>query len=266
MIRLVALDIDGTLIAPGAHHSAQPEPDMVAAVHDLVRCGVEVVLASGRMYPGTASVARHLGLSTPVVCQQGAATHERDGSLRRSFAIDEEIALALRAYADAAGWASAWFDPRRYLVTRSTRESEAYAAVSGVPMEIHANPESLGVTPTGLDIISSPRAATTVHDDLARQYGERLALLDFPSVTAIHAPEASKGRAIADLAAEWGIGAHEVLAIGDSVNDVSMLEWAGESAAPAHATPPAQRAAKEVLRGEGVAGVVARLRAVASSN
>ena len=262
MIRLVALDIDGTLIHPRAPHDAMPADDMTQAVRDLVANGVVVVLASGRMFPGTASVARHLGLAGPVVCQQGASIHELDGRLRHAYSLERDIALELRAYADVAGWASAWFDARRYLVTRHTPESHHFVKVSGVQMEVHPAPESTDVIATGVDIISTPDHAGGIHAELSARYGDALSILDFSSVTAIHAPQASKGRAIEDLARELGIEASEVLAVGDSVNDVSMLEWAGESAAPGHCTDYARAAATEILAGEGVDGVVQRLRQV----
>ena len=54
-----------------------------------------------------------------------------------------------------------------------------------------------------------------------------------------------------------------ILAIGDSVNDASMLTWAGHSAAPEHCDHYAQGAATEILPGPGVSGVAALLRSVA---
>ena len=64
------------------------------------------------------------------------------------------------------------------------------------------------------------------------------------------------------VANELGVEQSEVLAIGDGLNDVSMLSWAGHSATPAHGDAFAKDAAKEILEGEGVSGVVSRLLAV----
>ncbi len=64
------------------------------------------------------------------------------------------------------------------------------------------------------------------------------------------------------LAEDLGIDQQEVLAIGDSVNDVSMLQWAGHGAAPAHCDRYAKAAADEVLSGEGVDGVARLLNHV----
>jgi Cof subfamily protein (haloacid dehalogenase superfamily) len=262
-VRLIALDIDGTLLDPGVPFDALPEDPMSRAVTQLIERGVTVVIASGRMFPGTASVARHLGVDQPLICQQGASVHEHDGSLRHGHSIDEAIAIELMEYATANGWPLAWFDSKRYLVTRHCQQAQFFADVSNVRIEIDDKPHLSGVRPTGIDIISTKDSASEVHADIERRYGDQLSLLDFTSVTAVHAAEASKGNALSVLAEELGIERSEVLAIGDSVNDVSMFSWAGQSAAPEHCDRYARAAVQEILHGDGVEGVVAKLEAVA---
>ena len=264
MIRLVALDIDGTLLAPGVHVDALPEDAITRAVHELHRAGVVVVLATGRMFPGTAYVAKHLAIEQPLICQQGASVHAGNGSLRDGCTIEQEIAHELFDYASNHGWSLAWFDSERYLATEHTEQAKFFADVSRVELEIHAQPHRSGVRATGIDIISSRQHAPDIHVLLEARYGARITLLDFPSVTAVHAPQASKGNALHKLASELGIARDEVLAIGDSVNDVSMLSWAGHSAAPEHCDRYARDSAQEILPGTGVSGVVAKLQSVIS--
>jgi HAD superfamily hydrolase (TIGR01484 family) len=212
------------------------------------------------MFPGTASVARHLGINQPLICQQGASLHNPDGSLRHGYSIDEGIARKLLDYASTNGWPLAWFDSERFLVTRHCEQAQFFTDVSQVAMEIHDQPHRSGVRATGIDIISTREHASEVHAEIEQRYGDHLCLLDFPSVTAVHAVEASKGKAVQMLAGELGIAQADVLAIGDSVNDVSMLAWAGHSAAPDHCDHYARASAQEILPGDGVEGVVAKLR------
>lgn len=263
MIRLVALDIDGTLLEPGVSVDALPNKDITDAVQALEAAGITVVLATGRMYPGTAYIAEHLGCFThPLICQQGASVHDHDGTLHYGCFIEEVIAEELYDYAMSHGWSLAWFDSKRYLVTERAPAAEFFADVSRVPLEIHPQPLESGVRATGIDILSDAEHAPDIHTFLEARYGARITLLDFKSVTAVHAPQASKGNALGSLSKELGIAQHEVLAIGDSVNDVSMLSWAGHSASPAHCDRHALEAAKEVLPGEGVSGVVKKLRSL----
>jgi Cof subfamily protein (haloacid dehalogenase superfamily) len=261
-IRLVALDIDGTLIPPGASHDALPDPEISEVVAALVDAGIAVVLASGRMYPGTQRIARHLGLDSPLICQQGASVHRLDGSLLHRFEIDAEVADELVAFALEHDWPYAWFDAVRYLVSRPNEATEHYGRVSGVTPEYRADPHLAGVVPTGIDIISTREQAAGVHDFLAARYGTRINLLDFPGVTAAHSVDASKGKALALLAQDLDIEQRSVLAIGDSVNDASMLSWAGLGVAMPHCDRYARAAADVVLGGTGVAGVVPLLRSV----
>ncbi|MEQ8691862.1 MAG: HAD-IIB family hydrolase [Pseudomonadales bacterium] len=262
MTKLVALDIDGTLLAPGAPVDALPEAPITEAIADLQQAGIAVVLATGRMWPGTAYVAEHLGIEQPMICQQGASIHEIDGSLRYGYAIDEDIALELADYASSHGWSLAWFDSQRYLVTEITPAAQFFADVSRIDLELHDAPHTSDIRATGIDIISTPEHAAEIHRLMEARYGARITLLDFSTVTAVHAPQASKGNAVRSLAESLGIARADVLAIGDSVNDVSMLSWAGQSAAPEHCDAYARDSAKEILTGVGVDGVVARLRAV----
>ncbi len=75
--------------------------------------------------------------------------------------------------------------------------------------------------------------------------------------------DASKGNALAAVAAHYGIRQEETMAFGDSYNDISMLEWAGCGVAVANAKPTVQAAAKWVspLTNEesAVADALARL-------
>lgn len=261
-VKLVALDIDGTLLAPGVAHNAVPDDAVADAVAALQARGIVVMLATGRMYPGTAPIAERLGITEPVICQQGASIHESDGGLRHSFTIDPDIARELYDYAMRHGYSLSWFDHERYLVTARTPASEFFAAVSGVELEVHPSPHESDVRATGIDIVSDQKSSADVHRLLEARYGSRVSLLDFTSVTAVHAPRASKGSALALIARELGVERSEVLAIGDGINDVSMLTWAGQSATPAHGDAFARDSAKEVLEGDGVSSVVSRLLAV----
>jgi Cof subfamily protein (haloacid dehalogenase superfamily) len=264
-IRMVALDIDGTLIPPGASHTALPDPAITRVVGDLINAGVVVVLATGRMYPGTVRIAHHLGIANPLICQQGASTHKLDGEVLHRFAIDQDIAHELAMFAGEGNWPYAWFDAERYLVSSPNPASQHFADVSGIEIEHHPTPQHSGVIATGIDIISTVEHSSEVHRQVEARYGGRVELLDFPSVTAVHSADASKGKALNVLAQDLGIDRRDVLAVGDSVNDASMLNWAGHGAAPAHCDSYARAAADEIVKGDGVNGVYALLSAVLTS-
>lgn len=250
-VKLVALDIDGTIIPPNTPPElAYPTPRLTHAVRALNERGIAVVLASGRMFPGTAEIARHFGLSTPVICQQGCSVHLPDGTMTHQFAIDRAIALDICAHARTLDRPYEWFNPVRYIVSRETDASREYGRVSGIVPEYRPDPENSGATPTGVGIISSHAEANAIHRQLVAAHGDAVHILDFPEVTVAVAPEANKGHALSLLCDDLGIDRHQVVAIGDSVNDASMLAWAGRGVAMAHSDRYALDAANEVLHAD----------------
>ncbi len=262
---MVALDIDGTLIAPGVAHTALPDAAMTRVIAELIEAGVVMVLATGRMYPGTARIANHLGITNPLICQQGASTHHLNGEVLHRCSIDQDIAHELAVFAQEEDWPYAWFDAERYLVSAPNPASQHFADVSCIEIEHHDAPQHSGVIASGIDIISTVDHSSEIHRHLEARYGARVELLDFSSVTAVHSADASKGNALAMLAADLGIERSEVMAIGDSANDASMLSWAGHGAAPGHCDRYARAAADEVVGGAGVDGVAALLQEVLRS-
>lgn len=243
-VKLVALDIDGTLVAA---HEDVPAPRVTAAVHRLREKGIAVVLASGRMFPGTARVARHLGVTEPVICQQGCSVHLLDGTMIHEFPIDRRAAIEIVEYARSLNRAYEWFNPMRYIVSAELPATVEYGRVSGIVPEYRSDPENSGVTPTGVGIISSHTEANGIHRALVNQHGDALHVLDFPEVTVAVAPDANKGHALSLLCTDLGIERHETVAIGDSVNDAPMLAWAGRGIALAHSDAYALDASDEVL-------------------
>ena len=243
-VKFVALDIDGTLIHAGEQ---VPSPALTAAIVALAAAGIAVVLASGRMFPGTISVARHLGLTTPVICQQGCSVHLPDGAITHEFPLDRELAMAVMEHGRALGHPYEWFNPLRYIVSREHPAAIEYGRVSGIIPEYHATPEHSGVKPTGVGIISSHEEANGIHRHLVGIHGDRMHILDFPNVTVAVASDANKGHALSLVCADLGIDRREVVAIGDSVNDAAMLAWAGHGVAMAHSDRYALEVANEVL-------------------
>jgi HAD superfamily hydrolase (TIGR01484 family) len=268
--RLVALDIDGTVVHPigsvawEVEHASFPSARVLQAVRALDAAGVAVVLASGRMYPGVRPVHTHLGLCSPLICQQGSAVHEPAGRLMHEFPLALDVAYGVIELARTLQHAYEWFTPLRYLVSTPNPASELYAELSGVKPEYVPAPEQSGIAPTGVGIISNSDEAPRIHALLEEQFGGAAHVLDFPGVTVCVAAEATKGRALELLAAGLGIHRSEAIAIGDSVNDAPMLEWAGRGYACSHGDRYALAAADEVLdmsASDAVADLLERIAA-----
>lgn len=255
-MKLVALDIDGTVVTPGA---LEPTPAVVRAVAELGKRGIVVILASGRMFPGTIDIARQLGLRTPVICQQGCSVHLPDGTMTHEFPLARELALEVIEYARSIDRAYEWFNPMRYLASKESPSTREYGRVSGIIPEYRADPENSGLQPTGVGIISSHAEANGIHRVLIARHPDALHVLDFPEVTVAVHPDANKGHSLSLICADLGIERHDVVAIGDSVNDAPMLAWAGRGIAMPHSDAYARDAADEILEaGDDALAVVLR--------
>ena len=81
----------------------------------------------------------------------------------------------------------------------------------------------------------------------------------------ISAAGVTKASALAGFCASAGVAATEVVAIGDMVNDLSMLRWAGHAVAVASAHPDVLAATDEVIAGNDRDGVAEYLERLARS-
>ena len=249
-VKLIALDIDGTLLPYEGTYKGELSPRLRAAVAGLVDGGHTVVLASGRMRAGVLNIARELGLDTPFVAQEGCLIANGDGKIMREIKLERRLALAVSDYAREAGYDYEWFSADRYAVTKESQATQYYAELGEVTAECHPHPESLGIDPSGVGVLGDRDSSSAVHRALEELHGDALHLLDFPFVTVALAPEATKGNGLSLIARDLGIPRSATVAIGDSVNDVSMLAWVGLGLATAKGDPRAHAAANETLPDE----------------
>ena len=85
MIRLVAIDMDGTLLRPDGHISERN----VRALKGLKAAGAEFLICTGRSYIDALEPLKEAGLRAPVVCMNGAAVYDWDGRLMDEIRLYE---------------------------------------------------------------------------------------------------------------------------------------------------------------------------------
>ncbi len=238
--RLVALDIDGTLV--DFDESVRPAVlDAVRAVRDS---GVHVVLSTGRSVHGIASVLDTFGLTDGLcVASNGAVTFTyHPSTVRTAVTFDAERAVrsVLEHVPDAL--VAVEVVGRGYRVNRHFPAGEI-----GGQMWLESIDELVRDPVTRVIIRDEGRSAEEF-EALASELGLHgtnyfvgyTAWLDL-------APDGvSKASALADVAAELGVAQGDVLAIGDGRNDVEMLQWAGRGVAMGQAPDVVKQAADAV--------------------
>ncbi len=265
--RLLATDLDGTAIADGQSSSRRVREAVAAATAH----GVMVVLATGRPFVSAKIFASELGLQTPAICLQGAVVRELAGEQRTLLVqrmpeapLMEALELAQRRRLDLTVYSE-----ELVFTAKMHHSEEFYARWFGIPKEdvgsyaaIPDRMRALGMSPVKALFIGEPDENDRLVPELVERFAGRLAVVrSHPFFVELTAPEVSKSTALAHLARHLGVARDEIVAVGDSGNDVSMIRWAGTGVAMGNATPDVLAAADWVapsIEEDGLAVVIER--------
>jgi hydroxymethylpyrimidine pyrophosphatase-like HAD family hydrolase len=265
--KLVALDIDGTLLkwveGVGTTYE-QISPPVYDAVHRVLDAGVPVVLASGRSPHGMTRVADQLGLHSDgddpvwVVASNGAVVF-RYPPLEVVHEETFDAAPAVAAVLEHHPTALVAVEERGtgYRVNRPFPPGELTGDMTITPVD------DLVAGPVSRVIIRDPDATADDFVALAERLGLQgtdyvvgwTAWLDLAPVGV------NKASGLKLVADQLGLGAADVLAIGDGRNDIEMLQWAGRGVAMGQSIEVVREAADAVtgtVHDEGAATELAR--------
>jgi hydroxymethylpyrimidine pyrophosphatase-like HAD family hydrolase len=264
MIRLIGVDVDGTLL-----DSAGRLPELNReAIHAAVAAGIHVALVTGRSYPFARPVADVLPSSISLIVSNGAVERATDGTTLARRLLDKDVArTVLRATEPFRGAAALIFDRdeggqvihekmdwdhpnrRRYwvrnraLIARSVPLEDALVED---PIQVMFN----GEVETMRGLAEALQARTIGPGDRRGKHGPEpgpfaVSLTEYTardfSLIDVTAPEATKGRALAWRAQQLGLSRDQVMAVGDNFNDLEMLEFAGIAVVMANAVEELKR-------------------------
>lgn len=267
--RLVALDVDGTLL-----NSAGLLTNRVKeAVSAVQRLGVLVTLATGRRLASASPIADALGITNPLVLHNGAVVADRaSNSILNAWPLTKEQALVATDIARKYG--------AHYHVFGDPRSSEVALYDTAPPAEIasyYGTEEGGHVrrvtdlrtacpdTPLKWVLLDVPERAAAVAGALKSEMGDDAKVILFGGAdrriwsVEMFQRDVSKAFGIVELARRYGVAPSDVLAIGDEVNDLEMLATAGMGVAMGNASAEVQRAAREVTCSNDRDGVAAAL-------
>jgi Cof subfamily protein (haloacid dehalogenase superfamily) len=234
VVRIVALDLDGTLLDSADRISEAN----ARAVRRAVASGVKVVLATSRWYSLARKTADALELTEPLICHTGGLIRDpTNGHDLLHLRLDLDAARDVAAYCDAHRYRTFMtIDDLTYL--RTNRQMDP----AQLPPDVRPMPEiapMLGAAPTALLTFGSEAV-----DDLLATFSERyegvLNLCEgysetFPRYLSISHAQADKGTGLMHVCELMGIDPQDALAMGDAPPDVAMFEVAGHSVAMANA-------------------------------
>ncbi len=273
-IRLIALDIDGTLI--GDDHVI---PDRtLRAVRAAMDRDIAVSLVTGRMVSSALRFAQELGLTGPLVGYQGGLIRampspdtRRLGRLLVHTPLPAATARSIVTWTRERG-----LDPHvnhleRFILRADDPRADDYSKFMGAHAELVPDLlEAIRRPVTKVLAVGEPPAPVQVAP-LARAAFAGLAdvTISHPRFLEFVAPGVSKGRAIRWLARRQRIPLGATLAIGDQWNDLEMIAEVGHGAAMPSAPPEVRAAARYVappLNDDGAAALIEQLVLAAPSD
>lgn len=258
-VRLVAIDVDGTLLPSFTHAISSRTGKALKAAQDA---GITVAIATGRRTNYTAPLLEGLGLraDTPLITSNGAVTRTLGGEAVDRCHMDAKVSRGICGLLRPYGSLVFTFDkPGRGELVLEDLE----LAHSRISLWVEANRKSIEVVkplekalPDGDDPIQGmvtgsiekmKEAEKTLRASDLHRYCECVRT-EYPardlSILDLLPPGVSKGWALQRLAKRLGIERAEVMAIGDNWNDLDMLEWAGQAIVMGNAAPELRTHAK----------------------
>ena len=253
-IRLFAFDLDGTIL----HHQHALSPRNAEALRRAHEQGVEIVPATGRMRTFLPPSIAELPFIRDVVSSNGAAVYDRkekkviyENMMPSSLAehcfdlvapyhVFSEVYVNGEAYTDRFMWerreTEFGYPPERVAFMKN----KTYHIVDDFRTFLHRKDVKV-------EKYNMPYVPETIFEDLMafleKQEEIVVACSGFTNIE-LNNRTTSKADGLRGLGAVLGISAEEMMTIGDTGNDVSMLRYAGLSVAVANASAEAKAAAK----------------------
>jgi Cof subfamily protein (haloacid dehalogenase superfamily) len=247
-IKLLALDLDDTLL----------REDLTISFHTknvlkkVEESGVIVMLASGRSPAAMDRYARDLGMHKRpgyLVCNNGTTILEsHTGAIVKEFFLPIEAALAVYDLVDAEGFPVQIYDEGTIYVSRRNEYADIDQKLTGQRQVVVDNFRSfLAAGAQKMVIPGDPSLLRPLETLLKTFIGDRVTIFTSkPYFLEILPPATGKGEALAVVAQMLGIDRSQVMAIGDSMNDESMIRWAGFGVAMANGDARIKAIAKAI--------------------
>ena len=237
-MRLIALDIDGTLLDS---RWKVPEANRTA-ICEAARRGIEVALVTGRRYDFALPVAQDLGCPLTMIVNNGAMIRASSGETCLRHLLPADVARGvLRMCQRWSDGAAVIFDRPRanqlMLEKLERNDSIRYAYYSrnlefigfADPLESCLTEDPLQVMYSGTVAEMEEAEKSLAASQLAEQFrlaATKYSARDFAMLDVLP-PSCTKGAALEEWAQRQGLRREEILAIGDNHNDLEMLHYAG---------------------------------------
>ena len=233
MIKLVATDIDGTILVPEGNFTGEIKD----CIKKLIKKGIKVVLVTGRMNAAAVRIAKDLGLDTPVISYQGGLIVENGKKLYERYLTEDQTKRILDWAKQEKIHINLYNDDILYSETECY-EVQRYCNNLHTEFKVQAFDEINKVKINKLLAIdySNPERISRYEKELQEIFLDLYIVKSTPYFLEFSNPEASKKCAVEFLQNYWNLKKEEILTIGDQNNDIALLQAGGVKIAMGNAT------------------------------
>lgn len=233
MIKLVATDIDGTILIPEGQFTKRVKE----CIEQLQSAGIKVVLVTGRMNAAARLIAKELGLSTPVISYQGGLVNDNGNILYERYLSENDAQQII-------DWAKnedihinlynndiLYSEKEDYEIIRYCNNQHTNFCIS----EFSAIQKDRVNKILAIDY-DNPEKINRLEKNLPKIFPHLYIVKSTPYFLEFSNPEASKYCAVKFLQKYWNLKDDEILTIGDQNNDIALLQSGGIKIAMGNAT------------------------------
>lgn len=247
--KMIFSDMDGTLLKSDIEISEKNK----SAIKMAVEKGVQFVICTGRGVFGVEPYLRQLGLVGQegyAICQNGGAVYDlRDMSLAIRESFSPEIFKPIVYYARELGLELYYYDDRTFIAERESERVKNYCKVMGSSVKLMEEPLTHPGEFTKCLVTGDREKLLLVQKMIMETAGDALdCFFSSPIFMEVVKKGVSKGKIMEITAKKAGIPLEEVIAVGDSHNDISMITKAGMGIAVANAEEEVKKVANFITK------------------
>ena len=259
-IKLIAFDLDGTLL----DRKHQLHDKTIEAVKKVRQKGIRTLVATGRMYCSAKPHTDLLEIEEPIITYNGALVIDPESQSEIFHdPIPFEIAKRITKMVVKNNYHLQLYINDNLYVAEENEFTAKYEDLSGIEANIVGRLDKfLEEAPTKMMIIEDDEEKQIeIHKFLKNNFnGEIEIASSYPTFTEITAKGISKAVPLKKLAKKFGIKQEEIIAFGDGLNDLKMIEWAGKGVAMENAHPDLRRAADDIALNHDQLGIARYLK------
>lgn len=231
-IKLIALDMDGTVLDDKGKLPVRTAKKF----KELMDKGIHLAFATGRTHLSAQNVADKAGLSLPIISHNGAkVTDPLQGELLNKKMSHEDAKIILEHSHKNNLYAKAYIDNTMY-IKEEDRVSLNFAKNHGIGYKVIGDMGKNVPGGANMIIFIYPEAVKEDYQDIFKDLDISITR-SMPTAYEFMAKGCNKGGALKILSEHLGVERDEILAVGNALNDLDMLEYAGTGIAMKNSDP-----------------------------